>query len=113
SNERLNELAAAFSSGEITAAERAELLATLATALPGEKKEVAEIVDAASLLSRSVKAETPSASLKGKILARIQKTNEPAPLTFLRQAAESNQDSNWQAMKVPGAYVKLLSLNRE
>ena len=109
SNERLNELAAAFSSGEITAAERAELLATLAAAPPAEKKEAAEIVDAAALLSRSIKSQAPSPSLKAKILARTQKATSPAPLTFMRHATESG----WQPMKVPGAYVKLLSLNRE
>ena len=109
SNERLNELAAAFSSGEITAAERAELLASLATALPAEKKEVAEIVDTAALLSLAIKPEAPGASLKAKILARTQQSNEAVPLTFLRQAAESG----WQPMRVPGAFVKLLSLNKE
>jgi anti-sigma factor ChrR (cupin superfamily) len=111
SNERLNELAAAFSSGEITPAERAELLAKLAVALPTEKKEAAEIIDTAALLSSSIAPEVPSPALKTKIFERIQKTNQAAsaPLTFLSQAAESD----WQPMKVPGAYVKLLSLNRE
>jgi anti-sigma factor ChrR (cupin superfamily) len=108
SNERLNELAAAFSSGEITAAERSELLATIATAAPAEKKEAAQIVDAAASLSLSIPPAAPSPSLKSKILARTQKAEPPAH-TFLRQAAQAD----WQPMKVPGAYVKLLSLDQE
>jgi len=69
----------------------------------------AEIIDAAALLSLSISPEAPSPSLKSKILARTQQPGMPPPLAFLRQAAAAD----WQPMKVPGAYVKLLSLNRE
>ena len=109
--ERLKDLAASFASGEISTAERAELLTALVSASTDARQEVASIVDAACALSLSIRKEKPSASLKGKIFARtVQRGNEMSKaLSFLPQAAKTG----WTPMKVPGAFVKLLSMNSE
>lgn len=113
-DDRLTELAVAFSSGNITAEERSELMAALASATPSARQEAAELVDAAAAVSLLIPPEQPSASLKQKILSRTRKqqrasTPLTAPLSFMPQASESG----WLPMKVPGAYVKLLSANQE
>lgn len=112
--DRLTELAVAFSSGNITPDERGELMAALAGASASTRQEIAELVDAAAAVSLLIPAEAPSASLKQKILSRTrkqQRTNPPLMelLSFMPQAAEMG----WQATKIPGAYFKLLSANKE
>ena len=111
SSERLNELAAAFGSGDISAAEKSELLSLLESVTEAEKIEAGGIIDSAALLSLTLPPESPGASLKAKILARTTgaKPTSADALTFMRRAAEME----WQPMKVKGAYVKLLSLNPE
>lgn len=111
SNERLIELAGAFASGEISAAERSELLSALPTVREEVRHEIAKIVDAAGALSMLVPAATPSPSLKARIMAQTSRQAPPITeaLSFIPKAAESN----WIPMKVPGAYVKLLSMNQQ
>jgi anti-sigma factor ChrR (cupin superfamily) len=106
--ERLLELAAAFSDGEITAEERAELLSGIESAPPEDRLELAALVDSAALLSLLATPVIPPASLKEKIMARTSKP-QSIGLSILRNVA----DEGWQPMKVPGAYVKLLSMNQE
>ena len=106
--ERLIELTAAFSSGEITAEERSELLSGIEGASPEVRTELGALVDSAALVSLLVPPAAPPSSLKERILARTKEAL-PAGLSILRNVA----DTGWQPMKVPGAYVKLLSMNQE
>jgi anti-sigma factor ChrR (cupin superfamily) len=61
---------------------------------------------------------TPSAALKQKVLGRIEAlANAPtkpsrAALTGL-SFVESAEKKDWQALPIPGAYIKLLSLEKE
>jgi anti-sigma factor ChrR (cupin superfamily) len=112
-NERLIELAASFASGEIAEAERGELFRALETASAEARHQVAETIDVGAALSMRIAPEKPSASLRDKVLAQTLNGSKAAPLamsealTFMSRAAETG----WTPMKVPGAFVKLLSMN--
>jgi quercetin dioxygenase-like cupin family protein len=70
------------------------------------------------LMTRSVKQTALPPGLKAKIFKRIESAKENAPvplppvppgLSFLEAASESG----WKALPLPGAFIKLLSFERE
>src|SRR5688572_15914508 len=108
--DRIKELAAGFASGDLEEAEHAEFRSLLQTAPAEAQAEAARIVDAAALISLSLPREFPSPALKDRILSRAQ---PPKPTPELFEFLRGNADTGWIPIKVPGAYVKLLSIQRE
>jgi quercetin dioxygenase-like cupin family protein len=121
--ERLQELAALDALGILEPVEAAELLLARSqspTAYLAEAKAFSAVVEAwASALPR----RTPPSELKDRILVRLPQSDlagtPPPPLPpedtalepeFRRIAAS---DAGWVPMKVPGAYYKLLSIEKQ
>jgi anti-sigma factor ChrR (cupin superfamily) len=82
----------------------------------GLRELVIELQRTTSLLAQTVPQAKPPQSLKEKVLRRIEQTARVpsaataiAGLRFLDAAAESG----WKQLPVPGAYIKLLSLEKE
>ena len=78
---------------------------------------VRELQGATGLLAKSVPQMTPPAELRGKVLRKIQSQGPgaqppvsiPAGLHF----RDASDPSGWKELPVPGAYIKLLSIDRE
>lgn len=72
----------------------------------------------AGLMAKSVAQTAPPSQLKAKILERIASANE-IPLVPLATVLpglrfhEAAGDSGWKALPLPGAYIKLLSFEKE
>ena len=72
----------------------------------------------AGLVAKSVAQTAPPPQLKAKILERIASTDK-IPLAPLATALpglrfhEAAGDSGWKALPLPGAYIKLLSFEKE
>lgn len=85
----------------------------------GELRDlVATLQRTAGLMAKSVPQTTPPPKLKAKILERIASSNEvplwpppipPPGLRFQKAASESG----WKALPLPGAFIKLLSIEKE
>lgn len=108
--ERFKELAAGFAVGALEGAEAAEFRTLLHAASAEDRREAAQIIDAAGLIALSLPRENPSPSLKGKIMARIK---PPQATPELFEFVRGGEDSGWHALKVPGAFVKVLSIQKE
>ena len=110
-SDRLRELAAGFASGELDLAEQSEFRALIEAAPAEGRLHVGKIVDAAALLALSLGRQSPASSLKDKILACV-KPPEPTPhlFDFIRGGYD---ESGWIPMRVPGAFVKPLSIQKE
>jgi anti-sigma factor ChrR (cupin superfamily) len=106
----LLELAAGFASGALEAAEQAEFMALLRDAPAEAKAEVSRTIDSAALISFSLPSKEPSAALKEKIFSRMK---APAPTPDMYEFVRGTGDAGWIPMKVPGAFVKLLSIQKE
>ena len=107
---RIKELAAGFAAGSLETDEQAEFRALLKAASPEAKHEASRIVDTAGLISLALPRKAPSASLKGKILSRIR---PPKPTPELFQFIPGTGDAYWRPLRVPGAFAKLLSIEKE
>lgn len=111
SQERLAELAADFAAGELDPGEREELRGLLATAAPGDRT-AAEIMDTAALLSLRIPERAPSPGLKAALLAKIAAqpaAPAPAPFRYVPQPVAGP----WIPFGVPGAYIKVMQVDRE
>ena len=119
-NEQQQELASLHAVGALTAEEQARFERDLA-ANPELRAFVRDLHRAADLIAISSATAKPPAQLKGKVLARIdalQATQRPgpspAPTTPLGLRFEdATSQRGWKALPVAGAYIKLLSLERE
>ncbi len=108
--DRLNDLAAGFASGSLDAGENLEFFSLLQDASADAKAEVSDIIDTAGFISVSLPHQRPSATLKEKIFSRI---HSPRATPNLFEFVPGSGDTGWIPMKVPGAYVKLLSFQQE
>ena len=88
---------------------------------PELRELVRTLQQTAVLLAKSAPPVPPPIALRDKILRRIeaqeaakQSATQP-PLTALEglRFLEGNDDSGWKQLPVPGAYIKLLSLEME
>jgi anti-sigma factor ChrR (cupin superfamily) len=108
-DDRLIELAAGFAGGNLEAGEHEEFRALLARASAAVRAEVGQIIDAAALATLSTMppaSPLPSAPLRQRLLQRVRGGLSPSELLkFVRGG-----DEGWIALKVPGASVKLLSM---
>lgn len=118
-NEQQQELASLFTVGALTAEERAQFERGLA-ANPELRAYVRGLQSTADLLAISSAADKPPAQLKGKVLAKIDalEATRTSPNPALTAAAglrfeDGASQAGWKALPVPGAYIKLLSLERE
>lgn len=102
--EKLRELAAEIAQGSASPAEQAEFSGLLAGADPDLKQEIGQIFDVGALLSIGL-AKAPPAGLKEKVLSGARNND----LKFVHGLA----DDGWQALPVPGAFMKVLSKNPE
>jgi anti-sigma factor ChrR (cupin superfamily) len=108
--DRLKELAAEFAVGTLASAEHAEFHALLKSAPPDAQAEVSRILDTAAVIALALPRKTPSPSLKEKLLAQI---HLPKATPELFQFVRSGDNSGWTALSVAGAFVKLLTLQKE
>ena len=106
-SDRLKELAAGFAAGSLETAEESEFRALVAKASLAAKHEVSAIIDTASLLALSLPRERPSPGLRDRILTQVRQT-EATPELF--EFVRGDRETGWVPMKVPGAFVKLLSI---
>jgi len=118
-NEQQQELASLFAVKALTAEEQAQFERDVA-ANPELRAYVRDLQRTTDLLAVSSATAKPPTQLKGKVLARIdeleaQRRNSNPALTAppgLR-FADGASPEGWKALPVPGAYIKLLSLERE
>lgn len=104
------ELAAGFASGTLEGSEDAEFRALLREAPSEAKAEVSKTIDTAGLIAISLPRKTPAGALKEKILSRIR---PPEATPELFDFVPNTGDTGWVPMRVRGAYVKLLSFQKE
>src|SRR5688572_23494454 len=121
----LQELAALHAVGALEGSDLQELELELASPSAAASHQVAAFKDLAALLAISLAVpQEPPRNLKAKILRQItgtapvegavgrgarESTTTPAGLRFVFAA----EQSEWQKLRVPGAWVKLLSLDPE
>jgi quercetin dioxygenase-like cupin family protein len=111
SREKLKELAVEIAQGAASADERGEFDALLTEADQESRHEVAQLLDLAALLALPL-AQQPPAGLKAKILAKatgLRVAAAPSLVSFVR----GNDPSGWVQLPVPGASLKVLSVDRE
>jgi anti-sigma factor ChrR (cupin superfamily) len=107
--DRLKELAAGYATGELELAERDEFKALLQSAADVERKETAAVIDTGALLSLSRPLERPTPALRQRLMSRIGQSAIAKPVELLRFVRGAD-NSGWIPLKVPGAYVKVLSI---
>jgi len=119
-NEQQQELASLYAVGALTAEEREQFERGLAT--NAELRAcVREMQRTTDLLAISSTAANPPPSLKGRVLAKIDalesdKKSKPSPVLSALEGLrfqESAAEKDWKALPIPGAYIKLLSLEKE
>ena len=116
-DERQQELASLHAAGALTAEEQVQFERDLAanSELSAYVRDLQRVTDLVAISSATSK---PPAQLKDKVLARIealepaQRPNPVSALAGLRFEDGASQ-RGWKALPVPGAYVKLLSLEQE
>jgi anti-sigma factor ChrR (cupin superfamily) len=110
SREKLRELAVEIAQGAASADERGEFEALLAEANQESRGEVAQLLDLAALIALPL-AQKPPTSLKAKMLARVTAPSvaaAPSLVSFVR----GDDPSGWVQLPVPGASLKVLSVDR-
>jgi len=105
----LQSLAALDALGLLDETERLDLERTLASS-PKLREELQDLYEVAAALPRVLPLETPSLSLRERIVAHASnRTSEPAALSaalhFIRR------DEGWQQHPIPGITVKVLSVD--
>jgi anti-sigma factor ChrR (cupin superfamily) len=116
--ERLRQLASLYAAGALSAEELEQFERSLAQADANTKAEIAKFQDLAALVATSLIPEKlPPANLKAKLLGKLDQ--------HVKQAASHEQESpafslmrsgdeiGWRSLPIPGASVKLLSIDRE
>lgn len=114
--ERLEELAALQAAGALDGAERAEFERLLATGDPVARRAAAQFGDLAALIALAGAAPAvPSPGLRARVLAKVRAPQPaPTPATPAGFKFVAGLDAaGWQQLPVPGASVKLLSLDAE
>jgi quercetin dioxygenase-like cupin family protein len=116
SPEKIEELAALHAVGALDGSERAEFERLLEGGDALACRALREFRDAAALYAAAqLPAATPPSGLKSRILEMVQTRGQPltgdATAGFHFVADDPVQ--GWLPMQVPGAFIKLLSYNRE
>ena len=117
-DEQQQEQASLYAVGAMNADERAAFEASVGT--NAELRQLVEDLQrTASLLAMSVPPVTPPSELRSKILARIgaqdvdTQTAPPISLPAGLSILHSADAKGWKQLPIPGAWIKLLSLERE
>jgi anti-sigma factor ChrR (cupin superfamily) len=118
-SERQQEAASLYVLGALTAAEKESFEGSL-RAEPELRELVGSLEQTAGLLARAIPPVAPPRGLRDRILRRVE-AEESRPLSaapafpvdpaFFFVAA--HDASGWKALPVPGAFIKLLSADRE
>jgi hypothetical protein len=116
-SEQLQEQASLYVLGALTPDEQRVFETGLRTD-GGLRKLVLELQRAAVLISKSVPKATPPSTLKEKIFARIARSKDPGPAPLPMATSglsfqEAASESGWKALPVPGAFLKLLSIEKD
>lgn len=108
--ERQQELASLYAFGALTP-EEGESFAAELRADPELRHLVRDLESVVARLARSAPDVSPPTSLKAKVLHKIDHAEAPFPpgLNFIHAV---NQTS-WKALPIPGAFIQLLSFDRE
>lgn len=116
--ERIEELAALYAAGALDGEERQELERLLASGDAEAASEVARFSDVAAMIALAhAPSCEPPADLRSRLLEKIrpknsEKTDElklPPGFKFVL----GQEENGWQQLPVPGASVKLLSMDAE
>jgi anti-sigma factor ChrR (cupin superfamily) len=111
--EEQQNLATRFALGELTPAEQQQF-STEVRANPELRDFLFSVQKTLDRLALAVPTVTPPSSLKQKVLARVSANVPPPPsatvagLRFLQ-----GSDTGWKPLPVPGAFIKLLSLQAD
>jgi len=117
--EQIEELAALHAVGALDGEERVRFEELLQSGNADACRALREFRDAAAISgAASVPAAAPSPALKQKILRTIEsrETRRSVPAGVLGpefQFMPGDSSEGWKPMRVPGAFIKLLSFNRE
>lgn len=117
-SEQQQEQASLYALGALTAAEKQDFETNLRSQ-PELRALVRDLQSTAEALARSVPAVTPPPELRARVLRSVGAAAPPAlpftgpavdPAFFFMTASDS---SGWKELPVPGAFLKLLSADRE
>jgi len=119
-SERQQEEASLYVLGALTATEKETFEAALRVE-PALRELVASLERTAGLLARAVPPVAPPAGLRERILRRIeademQVPSVPRPMPVVASAfffVAASDEAGWKQLPLPGASVKLLSVDRE
>ena len=119
-SEQQQELASLYAVGALPAAESAQFERELA-ADAELRAYVRGLQRTTDLLAISAATAKPPAQLKGKVLAKIDalasgKKTKPNPALAALAGLhfeDGASEQGWKALPIPGAYIKLLSLEKE
>jgi anti-sigma factor ChrR (cupin superfamily) len=106
--------------GEMSAAEQAEFAQQLRTD-PGLREFVHSLQKTIDRVAVTVPQTAPAPELKAKVLRRIPAlpqdgppaTQPPSPIPPGLRFLVAGEGPDWKALPVPGAFIKLLSLQRD
>lgn len=117
-SEQQQEQAGLYALGALTAAEKQDFETNLRSQ-PELRALVRDLQSTAEALARSVPAVTPPPELRARVLRSVGAATPPA-LPFTGPAVDpafffmaANDSSGWKELPVPGAFLKLLSADRE
>jgi len=116
-SEHFEELASLYALGALSADEQHAFESKLRG--DGELRElVLGLQNTAGLMARSVPQAVPPPRLKARLLARVAASREVQPAAPARSLPglrfhEAASNSGWKALPLPGAFIKLLSLEPE
>jgi hypothetical protein len=111
--EQQQDLAIRCALGELTPAELQAFSAELRTS-PELRDLLRSLQNSLDRLALTVPQATPPASLKQKVLGRLSAKVPPATTAALAGLRfTEGSDTGWKALPVPGAFIKLLSLQAD
>jgi quercetin dioxygenase-like cupin family protein len=112
--EQQQELASLYAVGALTAEEQAQFEREL-QANAGLRAYVRGLQRTTTLLALSTTTGAPPPSLKTRVLAKIDALKSAPLLPALAglRFEEGASQKDWKALPVPGAYIKLLSLEKD
>lgn len=116
-SEHSQELASLYALGALATAEQRAFESELRE--DGELRElVFQLQSTTGLMARSVPQAAPPPQLKARLLARLAASSEvtqgrPTPRAPGLWFHEAASESGWKALPLPGAFIKLLSIERD